>query len=78
MRNALYNGTATEIINKMCEFEGFQNATAKPNNKAIKDRYLALRFLAFYLSKTKKINIDFAVPMDDFLVKTMKEINQKI
>lgn len=76
IRNALYNGVATEIINKMCEFQSFKNATGNPNSKAMKDRYLALRFLAFYLIKTKKIQMEFVTPMDEFLAKIMREINK--
>lgn len=77
MRNALYNGVATSVINKMCNFENFKKATSNPDSKAMKDRYLALRFLSFYLLRTKKIDVDFVAPMDDFLARVMKEINKK-
>ncbi|EAH8789003.1 DUF262 domain-containing protein [Campylobacter jejuni] len=77
MRNALYNGTCTKIINKMSDYEAFKEATGNPNSKNMKDRYLNLRFLSLYLCITKKIDIELFTPMDDFLAKAMKTINKK-
>lgn len=50
MRNALYQGNATELINRLAEKEAFVEATEHsiPANH-MKDRYLVLRFVAFYL-----------------------------
>ena len=48
MRNALYQGNATELINRLAEKEAFVEATEHsiPANH-MKDRYLVLRFVAF-------------------------------
>lgn len=76
MRNALYNGTCTKIINTMSEYSSFKEATGYPNSKNMKDRYLNLRFLSLYFCLTKKINLELFTPMDDFLAKFMKIINE--
>ncbi|MCV3374095.1 DUF262 domain-containing protein [Campylobacter lari] len=75
MRNALYNGTCTKIINKMSEYDSFKEATGYPNSKNMKDRYLNLRFFSLYFCLTKKINLELFTPMDDFLAKFMKTVN---
>lgn len=50
MRNALYQGNATKLINRLAKKEVFVEATegSIPDNH-MKDRYLVLRFTAFYL-----------------------------
>ncbi|MGG6545981.1 UNVERIFIED_CONTAM: DUF262 domain-containing protein, partial [Prevotella sp. 15_C9] len=50
MRNALYQGNATKLINRLAKKELFVEATegSIPDNH-MKDRYLVLRFTAFYL-----------------------------
>ena len=57
MRNALYNGVATEVIKQLCKSEDFQKAAGDPDKSRMKDRYLALRFLAFYLLFNNKLLI---------------------
>ena len=50
MRNALYQGNATKLINRLAKKEAFVEATegSIPDDH-MKDRYLVLRFTAFYL-----------------------------
>lgn len=84
MRNALYQGTSTELINNLAKMECYRTATEKsipPTH--MKDRYLILRFLAFYLYKEEKYkklisadNITYKSNIDDFLGKTMDFINK--
>lgn len=83
MRNALYQGEATRLINVLAENEKFKTATenaAKP--KHMKDRYIVLRFIAFYLWN-EHISIDvetrnrleYKSNLEDFLGMTMRYLN---
>lgn len=84
MRNALYQGNATELINKLAKKKVFVEATEHtiPDNH-MKDRYLVLRFVAFYLWQ-EHITIDpdtnefleYRSNLEDFLGKTMRFLNR--
>ena len=76
MRNALYNGVATEVIKQLCKSEDFQKAAGDPDKSRMKDRYLALRFLAFYLLFNNKLNFTYTT-LDTFLGKVMSFINKE-
>lgn len=79
MRNALYCGKATELVDEMSKIKNFKKAAAISDEMTnrMKDHYLILRFIAFYLfinnyvNKTKTIN-----GIDNFLTNIMKEINK--
>lgn len=83
MRNALYQGSSTKLINALAKNEAFIDATeksAKP--KHMKDRYLVLRFLAFYLwnehlSKDVETGelLEYKSNLEDFLGMTMRYLN---
>ena len=83
MRNALYQGCSTRLINSLAQTDGFIDATeksAKP--KYMKDRYLVLRFLAFYLwneHRSKDVEtgeaLDYKSNLEDFLGMTMRYLN---
>ncbi len=77
MRNALYQGKATELLNRLVKLECFKQATGNGiNSKRMKDKYVVLRFLSFYmLYKNWLDNIEYKSDIDDFLAKTMKFIN---
>lgn len=84
MRNALYQGNATKLINRLAKKEAFVEATegSIPDDH-MKDRYLVLRFTAFYLWQQHiTIDPDTHEPLDyrsnveDFLGKTMRFLNQ--
>lgn len=83
MRNALYQGCATKLINALAKSEAFKDATekaAKP--KHMKDRYLVLRFIAFFLwnehlSKDVETGelLEYKSNLEDFLGMTMRFLN---
>lgn len=77
MRNAIYQGKATELLNKLSTNESFQEAI----NRAIsptfmKDRYIILRALAFISYKNIKFQENYNSDIDDFLGKFMKYLNK--
>ena len=80
MRNAIYQGSATELLEKLKDSEDFKKATDYSiREKVMKDRYMILRFIAFYLwrknllkAKDSKL-IDYK--SDAFLGKTMEFLN---
>jgi hypothetical protein len=78
MRNALYLGKSTELLNSLAQSKFFLLATEKiVSTKRMKDRYIILRFLAFFLLQTKQLgNISYKSNIDDFLADVMKHINQ--
>lgn len=84
MRNALYQGNSTELIDRLALKETFVEATERSiPSKRMKDRYLVLRFIAFYLwQKHISIDVDTKEPleyksdMEDFLGKTMRYLNK--
>lgn len=84
MRNALYQGTSTKLINDLAGYDCFKKAVGDISPKHMKDRYLVLRFLAFYLwYNHKSMDIDTMLPLEyksnieDFLGKTMSFLNTK-
>lgn len=86
IRNALYQGNATRLLNEISKSSSFAEATeyAFIKDKRMKDRYLILRFIAFYLYFHKRVfvmNKDGAVPyqysgdIDEFLGLVMEHLN---
>jgi hypothetical protein len=76
MRNALYSGLATKLLKELVISESFLNATQNSvSTKRMKDRYIVLRFLGFFLYYEKKIDIEYKSDMDEFLADVMKFIN---
>jgi len=76
MRNALYQGNATVLLDKLSNFEVFKIATGnsvKPTR--MKDKYIISRFIGFYLLRNKKLNIEYKSDIDDFLSKVMEYLN---
>ncbi|MFJ7663902.1 DUF262 domain-containing protein [Lysinibacillus sp. NPDC097162] len=83
MRNALYQGKATSLLKLIADSEEFKLATVnsiKPSR--MKDRYLILRTIAFYLWNNgllKDANgeeILYKNDIDEFLGKTMEYLNR--
>lgn len=77
MRHALYNGQATALLKELSLARAFTDATGnsiKPIR--MRDQYVILRFLAFYLFRNHKLNFSYKSNMDDLLAATMKHINQ--
>jgi len=83
MRNALYQGYSTKLLNKLSKSENFKNATENSiPTKRMKDRYLILRFLSFYLWRRKLLRdiktgelVEYRSDLEDFLGKSMLFIN---
>lgn len=83
MRNALYQGYSTKLLNKLSRSENFKNAIENSiMSKRMKDRYLILRFLSFYLWRQKLLRdiktgelVEYRSDLEDFLGKSMLFIN---
>jgi len=77
MRNALYTGKATKLLNQLVKSESFLSATGKAvSSKRMKDKYIILRFLGFYLLRTGQLHdIKYKSDVDEFLADVMKVIN---
>ena len=82
MRNALYQGKSTSFLEKLAKNKFFKKATGNSVSPTrMKDRYMILRFLAFYLWKEKLLKdkdgnlVDYKSDIDEFLGKTMVYIN---
>lgn len=82
MRNALYQGKSTKLLKEFAESEIFLDVTEKSiNPQRMKDTYVVLRFLTFYLWKNKQAKdkygnlIEYKSDMNDFLGRTMEYIN---
>lgn len=58
IRNALYQGNATALLNKISKSNEFAEATEHYflKDTRMKDRYLLIRFIAFYLYYNKKLH----------------------
>lgn len=86
MRNALYKGPSTILLKELAASSVFLNATGRGiNSKRMKDQYIILRSIAFYLLKKKQHevleqngeSIEYKSDMDDFLAKIMIFLNEK-
>lgn len=79
MRHALYQGKATKLIQELAESEEFKLATGngvKPER--MRDRYLVLRFISFFLLRQGcLVGIEFRSDIDTFLASVMKFLNNK-
>ena len=87
MRNALYQGNSTKMLKDLAKSEEFISAiggkeSSEDLSKRMKDRYMILRFLSFFLWKCgKSIDPDTNAPiqyksnLEDFLSKTMRFVN---
>ena len=83
IRNALYQGKATDLLRNLSESEEFFMATggAFKNEKRMKDKYLIIRFLSFYLFLKHSIKdekgelFEYRNDIDELLAKTMEMLN---
>ncbi|WP_054974964.1 DUF262 domain-containing protein [Paenibacillus sp. A3] len=83
MRNALYQGKATELLKRLAESKSFLEATGYSITKIrMKDRYMILRMVSFYLWKTGQLLtaggqlLDYKPKeLDEFLGRSMERIN---
>jgi hypothetical protein len=84
MRNAIYQGSATSFLKALCSMKSFKLATSNISSSRMKDRYLVLRFIAFYLWRkgiSKDLDsrvsskIEYKSDLEDFLAKSMTFLN---
>lgn len=86
IRNALYQGKSTELLNKLSKTVEFNEATENYFSKdaRMKNRYLLLRFISFYLYHNKrlckfngaeKILYQYSGDIDEMLGYTMDYLN---
>jgi hypothetical protein len=82
MRNAIYQGNATKLLEELKDSIDFKKATDYSiRSKVMKDRYMILRFIAFYLWKNKLLldkndePVEYKSDIDSFLGKTMEFLN---
>lgn len=86
MRNALYRGMATDLINEIAESEAFRRVTdGGISPQRMRDRYVVLRAVAFYLYYTRRLMdpdtrkpLEYKSDIDDFLAKTMIFLNEHL
>ncbi|MBD3842192.1 MAG: DUF262 domain-containing protein [Campylobacterales bacterium] len=77
MRNAIYQGSATELLKRLSENEWFQKAIDKAiGSKFMKDRYVILRAITFMMYKNGQFQESYNSDIDDFIGKSMKYINE--
>jgi hypothetical protein len=77
MRNALHQGKSTELLIKLAKSNCFKQATGESiSAKKMKDCYIILRFLSFYMLWQKWFDIEYKSDIDDFLAKTMDLMNE--
>lgn len=83
MRNALYLGESTKLLNVIAKSVEFKNATMnsiKPSR--MKDKYVILRAISFYLWNNKYLKdangelIQYKNDIDEFLGKSMEFLNR--
>ena len=85
MRNAVYQGESTKFLKKLSEYPSFHEATENAiTPKRMKDKYLILRLVAFYLWRTNSLldikdpdnsTVDYKSDLEEFLSKTMLFLN---
>lgn len=72
MRNALYQGKATILLNRMVKADSFINATGnRINPKRMADCDFANRFLAFYLRREQ-----YKGELDSFMADALEQVNK--
>jgi len=76
MRNAIYQGKATELLNELSKNEWFQKAIdSSISDTFMKDKYIILRAIAFILYKNRQYTEKYNSDIDEFLGKFMLYLN---
>lgn len=82
MRNALYQGPATKLLNELAESEAFKDATGHSvSSTHMKDKYIILRALSFYvwnkdlLKKKDGELVVYRSDIEEFLGYSMEYLN---
>lgn len=82
IRNALYTGASTELLNKLAEITTFKEATGcSIHTERMEDKELILRFIAFYLrdyvTYTKTQNIDTWLSDTMIILNALPDLNTR-
>lgn len=76
MRNALYFGKSTKLLQELSATKIFLKATDNAvSPKRMRDKYIILRFLSFYMLRKKIINFEYRSNIEDFLAYSMIQLN---
>lgn len=82
MRNALYQGEATKLLNRLAECEEFKRATGNSvSPKHMKDKYIILRAISFYLLRKDRLTkrngeiVTYRSDVEEFLGYSMEYLN---
>lgn len=83
IRNALYSGRSTKLLKELSESQEFKNVLgANLNTQRMRDRYVIMRALAFYLWRNQHllpqnltIDKELKGTLDDFISRYMRIIN---
>ena len=76
MRNALYQGPATDLLAGLAKEDSFKAATSNGVKATrMRDKYIILRFLSFYLLRTRRLDFTYKSNSDELFVAAMKLIN---
>jgi hypothetical protein len=76
MRNALYQGHSTLLLDKLSDSKAFKKVTGNSiKSTRMKDKYIISRFIGFYLLKNYKLDFKYKSDIDDFLGKVMEYLN---
>lgn len=83
IRNALYSGRSTKLLKELSESQEFKNVLgANLNAQRMRDRYVIMRALAFYLWRNQHllpqnltIDKELRGTLDDFISRYMRIIN---
>lgn len=73
IRNALYGGRATKLLNKLVTLPEFSKATGKIRSERMEDKELALRLISFFIRKPEKFTRSTST--DNWLSDTMIILN---
>lgn len=78
MRNAIYQGKSTKLLKLLSETPSFKKIVGNfIDTQKMKDRYMILRFLGFYLYFSNQLDgVEYKGKLDEFLAEVMKKINR--
>lgn len=78
MRNALFHGKSTDLLLELTQSDFFKKAISNGvSSKRMKDQYIVLRFIAFYLLYTHKFQYDYTGDINFYLDEVMEFLNKK-
>lgn len=83
MRNALYQGRSTKLLNRLCQRKEFKRATGNSIRSVhMKDKYIILRAIGFYFWKKEQLvkrsgeKVRYRSDIEELLGETMEQLNR--